>query len=192
MADGSHYYDKQGNPRHGATMREVKKEGLLISVTTYLSIINKPGLEKWKLEERLKLANEIMKDHPDLSYDEMKQCVSQMFEERHDAADRGTKAHDILDLMVSNAVPIDGARDFFYAQAKDEIHSMWGSIEKAYRWFNDVVVVTGKTESTITNLDDCYAGKLDFSGGICSPDMDPKHQAHGIIDWKTQGVKRPG
>ena len=186
---GNHYYDKEGNPRHDATMREVKKEDLLISVTTYLGLLAKPGLEKWKIEGRLKIGYELLKASGDLSLEDFMRAVNNIFDERNNAADIGTKVHDAIDDMVTNAIPLPAARDYYYAHAHEDVKNLWNSVQKAYVWFNDIVSVSGGSEETIVSIDERYAGRLDYYGSIKDPEGIP---AIGILDWKTQNVKHPG
>ena len=60
-SESTHWYDKAGQPRYtviGAngnerptTLRDARKDGLVPSVTTVMSVAAKPGLEAWKLNQ---------------------------------------------------------------------------------------------------------------------------------------------
>lgn len=59
-----HWYSKQGEPCHfqpdgkDTTLRHARKDGLLPSVTTILDLMDKPGLNRWMVNQHLKAAFE--------------------------------------------------------------------------------------------------------------------------------------
>jgi hypothetical protein len=184
-----HYYDSEGNERHDADMRTVKKEGLLISVTTFLDIIAKPGIEKWKIDERLRIAFQLMKDNPDLPFHDFLKLVEMRFSEENNAADLGTLIHAVMEDFVKEGVNKDAAKDFFFAHAAQKIHGFWQSIHEAYNWLLDISEVIGQSEQIIVSKEDKFAGKLDYNGLIYDP---KKTKARpGVIDWKSQMIKKP-
>ncbi len=50
---GQHWYDRQGNPHHGAGMRDARKNNLIPSVTTVLGFWKSAFLEDWAANQRL-------------------------------------------------------------------------------------------------------------------------------------------
>ena len=65
-AESGHWYTREGEPMYtiigangkerNTTLRDAKKEGLVPSVTTILSMIAKPSLENWKIDQALNSA----------------------------------------------------------------------------------------------------------------------------------------
>ena len=64
----SHWYDAAGNPRYDATLRTARKENLYPSVTSILSVVSKPGLDAWKMEQ-VALAALTLPRHPNEALD---------------------------------------------------------------------------------------------------------------------------
>ena len=58
---GGHWYTADGTPRYEATLRDARKENLLPSPTSILSIIHADGLERWKLNQMATAAVELQR-----------------------------------------------------------------------------------------------------------------------------------
>ena len=65
-AESGHWYTQEGEPMYtivgangkerNTTLRDAKKDNLVPSVTTVLSLVAKPGLENWKINQALNSA----------------------------------------------------------------------------------------------------------------------------------------
>lgn len=110
MAD--HWYcGKTGEPRYtvigkngkerNTNVRDAREQNLVPSVTTINSMLSKSGLDTWKQTQVLYAAVE----YPRWDGEDEKEWVSRILElaktKSREAAERGTKIHDILDSYFS-------------------------------------------------------------------------------------------
>ena len=166
----SHWYTKTGEPRYGATLREARKEHLLPSVTTILSIVAQPGLEAWKQEQAIMAALTL----PRLDNEPLdafaKRVVEDSREHASSAAAVGTEIHDAIEqyLQTGDIVQVEGYNDV---------------LQQAREWLNDTVDLTADYATEVSGVGDGYAGRIDFVGY-------DKQGAPIIIDFKTQNVKK--
>ena len=114
----SHWYDKDGNPRHfegkdgkGTTLREARKLDLVPSVTTILGLLNKPALTAWIARECVGFAHDnpyhewSMQNAPPepkntfgaYFSDYAKWVVQKQREQTQAKADAGSEIHDALE-----------------------------------------------------------------------------------------------
>lgn len=103
-----HWYDIEGNPYHtiigkngkerATTLRDARQLRLFPSVTTIMSIQDKPALTQWLINELMEAAI-IDPYHPyEWEVDNWKKHVStQMRKKSREAADRGTELHNKLE-----------------------------------------------------------------------------------------------
>lgn len=164
-ADSAHWYDKDGNPRHDATLREARKEFLLPSVTSILSIKEKPALVNWKVAQILSQALTMHRE-PDESDDAFIERVKAADEEeRAKAPDKGSEVHRQIADYVRGLTEDPRCEGVDLGPVKSWI---------------DLHTFSGKTEVR-------FASPLGFGGCI-----DYEGTADGnpaLIDWKTQSVK---
>ena len=65
-SESQHWYDQSGRPMYTVkakdgtdrptTLRDARKHGFLPSVTTIMSVMAKPGLESWKMNQMMMAA----------------------------------------------------------------------------------------------------------------------------------------
>ena len=190
---GNHYYDKEGNPRHNARIKEVRDEQLLVSVTTYLGMIDKPGIKFWKENGLITAAYDLVKeglDYRSLTATDFIRAVNNEFNMNNNAAEIGTAVHAVLEALIREQPRGYAIKEFFLAYADDLAKPLYEVILKAYNWHSNVCTGIGAVEKTVVNIEDRYAGQLDFIGFLRGPNND--NESLGIIDWKTQGLKHPG
>ncbi len=119
----SHWYDPQGNPKYeikGAngklrptTLRDARKLNLVPSVTTIMSVEDKPGLLVWKQQQLLKAC--MLCPYDEEMYDETfwKQKVMAQSELiSKTAAERGTAIHNALEHYYVTGEVLDKDREF--------------------------------------------------------------------------------
>jgi hypothetical protein len=100
----AHYYRQDGSPAHfegkdgrATTLREARKLSLYPSVTTLENILDKPGLNKWKIDQHLETAAANAYEN-DVSVEEWRKSVRAETRERLDKApDLGSSIHDALE-----------------------------------------------------------------------------------------------
>lgn len=105
----SHWYTKAGKPlyqikkatgkgKRDTTLSDAKKLHLVPSVTTIMQIINKPMVEKWKIEQVLSSVAEQKVWDQEESFEEYKQRILLLARQKMEvAAKRGTEIHDKLE-----------------------------------------------------------------------------------------------
>ena len=105
---GGHWYTATGEPRHtmplakgdgerNTTLRDAKKHKLFPSVTGILGLFAKPGLDRWKQDQLLRIAY----DNPakmDESFEHFAdRCLVEHERPVEEAADFGTRIHDAIE-----------------------------------------------------------------------------------------------
>ncbi len=104
----SHWYDQEGNPRYtvpyangkgerDTNLGDARKLNLVPSVTTIMSVVAKPALDRWLQEQLLKA----VLAHPYHSFDDVNDWKKKIYamskQEGKDAAERGSEIHDALE-----------------------------------------------------------------------------------------------
>jgi len=102
-SEAGHWYSKDGEPKYtivgangkerNTTLRDAKKEGYVPSVTTVLTLIAKPFLENWKINQALKSAILLDKFSNESEEDFIKRCKQDSKKIGQDAAKKGTAIH---------------------------------------------------------------------------------------------------
>lgn len=166
-ADSAHWYAKDGTPRHEATLREARKEGLYPSVTSVLDLKRKPGLDNWKLSQLLAQALTMTREAGEGDESFIARIVASDAEERAKAPDLGTDVHTQLADYITGA----------------EAHPRSPDVDMGLvvAWIDEHVTRGANTERRFVDIVNGFAGCIDYFGHV---DGCP-----AIIDWKTQGVK---
>lgn len=108
--EAGHWYDRAGAPRYEqtakaghqrpTTLADARKQGLVPSVTTILSVLAKPALERWKVQQGILAALTLPRDpvESDDAY------LARVFEDSKAqaiaAAEEGTRIHDACECAV--------------------------------------------------------------------------------------------
>lgn len=134
-----HWYQQDGTPCYevakakGAGMRpttlaDARKLGLVPSVTTILSLVAKPALEKWKTDQLLEaVIQNPLKWQED--WEEWKKRVYAISEKvGRDAAERGTEIHDKLEHYFVRGTRIQEFDDYINPVI-DLLHSQFPNVE---------------------------------------------------------------
>ena len=106
-SEAGHWYTQEGEPMYtivgangkerNTTLRDAKKDNLVPSVTTVLSLVAKPSLENWKINQALNSALTLEKDK-DESIDEFAyRCKQDSKKIGQKAAEEGTKIHAMIE-----------------------------------------------------------------------------------------------
>lgn len=159
---------KNGDGMKAVTLREARELNLYPSVTSILSVINKPGLESWKQEQAI-LSALTLPRLPDEKLDEfVKRVVKDMDDQSEKARGFGSQIH----------AAIEG---YFQHEALTEEIAPY--LKSFIEWSNDQVTKVIGSE-VICGCKECgYAGRLDL---VCVL----KDSGFSVIDAKTQNVKR--
>ena len=108
--DGSHWYAQDGSPfyttldakgkERGVTLRDARKINAVPSVTTFLSVIAKPQLENWKVQQGILAALTISRIKGESDEVFIARILHDSKEEAKKAADNGTEGHDALECAT--------------------------------------------------------------------------------------------
>jgi hypothetical protein len=170
-----HWYREDGAPVHRmptsdgsgerpTTIRDAKRLGLYPSVTSILSVLAKPGLEKWKLDQ-VALATLRTPKQAEESEDYWCNRVrNAAFEQVEQAADLGTMIHGALESAMAGE-PYDPSLNVY--------------IQPVLDWKAKVGIEIVDREIRVVNKVEGFAGTADvlFRYG---------QQGIGILDYKTR------
>lgn len=106
-AESGHWYTQEGEPMYtvigangkerNTTLRDAKKDNLVPSVTTVLSMVAKPGLENWKINQALNSALTLEKEEDESLEDFAYRCKQDSKRIGQEAAEQGTKIHAMIE-----------------------------------------------------------------------------------------------
>jgi len=178
----SHWYFPDGTPLHQVpradgkgdrptSLRDARKLGLFPSVTNVLSILAKPGLEAWKIEQGILAALTLPRNEDEPLDDFAKRVVADMSSEVGRAADLGSAVH----------AAIEG-----YAQGRwlPEDQEVARLFQPAREWFDAEVLAVHSVEIAAAHTEWGYAGRVDLVATLKST-VRPT-----VIDFKTQKTRR--
>ena len=106
-SESGHWYTQEGDPMYtivgangkerNTTLRDARKEQLVPSVTTILSMIAKPQLENWKINQALNSALTLEKDSLETIEEFAYRCKQDSKRIGQEAAEKGTKIHAMIE-----------------------------------------------------------------------------------------------
>lgn len=187
-SSGSHWYTRDGQPMHqindGKGVRNVhvgdaRPAGWLPSVTNYLGILDKPGLNKWA-KGQVALAAFRQPPTPTESEDYfVERVMGQAYEQVDDAADLGVTIHHSLEDAIKRIL------------AGQSVMDSGGEVDDKLKpyclpflgWMYGKGIKPLEAETTIVNTEHGYAGRGDL------PAQGPKLPV--FIDYKTRRTE-PG
>ena len=175
--NAGHYYDKQGNPRHfvekkagglrPTTVADARKLNLLPSVTTVLSVLNRPALTAWKVRNAIDAALTTPRLEGETEDAFADRILTQDVNSVSDAAKAlGTAAHDAIEKALNGNIP-------------DLTEQVTACVAPALVAVDELGKVVF-TERTL--IGEGYAGKTD-----CVVEND---EFITVIDFKTTGAKK--
>jgi hypothetical protein len=175
-----HWYRPDGTPVHKlptsdgrgerpTTVRDAKRLGLYPSVTSILSILAKPGLEKWKLDQVALACLRTPKTTEESEDYWCNRIRNAAFEQVEQAADLGTMIHGALELAMAGEPYADDLRPY---------------VEPVMKWKEQTGIEIVEREIKVVNTQHGFAGTADvlFRYG---------QSGIGILDYKTRKTK-PG
>lgn len=164
---GSHFYTREGEPRHDAGLRDARKLGLFPSVTTIdKAVFPNRGIERYKIEQAIKAAT----SNPRQIHEDEDTYAQRLYDLSLDhsraAAEFGSEVHATIEDWPQ--MPID---------------------QRLLPWFNEFsawYVESGLTkegqEIVLTDNDIGVAGRVDWVGIHAT-------RYRCVLDWKTQNIK---
>jgi len=173
LPDGRPFHEvpkKDGSGNRPVTLRDARQVLAFPSVTNVLSVLAKPGLDAWKIEQGIMAALTLPR-LPDEALDDFaRRVVKDMGEQVDKAADFGTAIHRACELYVSEKVcPSDPMLLRFF--------------EPWRAWCDANVECVGAVETVVVERDLGYGGRVDMLAKL-------KGIGWSVVDFKTQKVKR--
>lgn len=170
---GGHWYTADGTPRYEATLRDARKENLLPSPTSILSIIHADGLERWKLNQMATAAVELQRGAAESDESYGQRLVERSESLRTEAARLGTLVHDGIERMI-------GGR-------------LWDEscpiLQKFHLWREENIKAHEWSERVLVNHSLGVAGKADALVYFKGKAAEVVGDGPVLVDWKTQKMK---
>lgn len=155
------------------TIADARELGLLPSVTTILSVLAKPGLERWKLEQAIHSALTLPREAGEGEDAFARRVVQDMDAQAAKAAEFGTRIHDAVAALLGQYIEN-------YKESIDE--DLLPYLEHFRHWAADNIEEVHAVEKVVGGKHCGYAGRLDL-------DCTLRGVGRTICDVKTQGVK---
>ena len=160
---GEHYYGPNGEERYDATMRDVRSDHLVPSVTTVLNVVNKPGLNFW---QQNKIYNTLLDNMSLMAEYERDEFIKHIKEKI---------AADLEEFSIAGTKIHQGVADFFNGKESDLPAATIDALESLQTNYK---LEPLDIEHSFSNYDLGFGGKIDWVG-----DVDGEFS---IIDWKTK------
>ena len=178
----SHWYWSDGTPFHdteradgkglrSVTLRDARKVRAFPSVTNILSILAKPGLDAWRIEQGIVAALTLPRRDDETLDAFAKRVVTDMSEQVTQAADLGSAIHAACEVYAtSKALP-----------ENPEVAALFAPVRE---WFDADVERIDCIERVVTHSEWGYGGRVDMVAKLKSTG------SWAVVDFKTQKVKR--
>ena len=171
-----HWYSEKGESAHviigangrerNTTVADARKLGLYPSVTSILSILDKPQLTSWKIEQAIMSSLTLPKEEDETLETYARRVVKDSKESTTKAAEHGTKMHtEMENILLGRAVSRDETLAPYIKTFKEWADS---NVEKTY-WCEKALVGAG------------YAGR-------CDAYVKLKGVGDAIVDLKNRKV----
>jgi hypothetical protein len=177
-SQGSHWYSLEGEACHqiakakgdgmrNVTVTDARKLGLFPSVTNILSVLAKPGLDKWKLQQVAKAAFNRPPDGKESAEYFTDRIIESAFDQVVDAADFGSRIHDALEKIFEGE-PVE--------------EELLPYVQPTLDWKREKGLTFTHREITLVNAGEGYAGRCDVIA-------QGKKGQLVILDYKTRKTK---
>lgn len=163
----SHWYSREGNPKHDAGLREARVEFLYPSVTSIdKDVFKNDFLDRWKMDELAKAAAGTFKQLHESEEDYANRIYEISLGKSKEATEFGKEIHDAIEGYPMYPLNAELAP--------------W--IDRFGRWYDVNVEEVLHRERVVLDHDIGVAGRCDFIG---------LRKGEVIMcDWKTSGVKK--
>jgi hypothetical protein len=181
--DSSHWYSLDGKPVHtqptkdgegqrATTLRDARKLALLPSVTSIISILDKPQLTRWKMREVAKAAIAIPGPQGEEPVERFAdRAIEAAMSQVGEAADLGSRIHAAIENLMRGS-------------AEEPSKELQPYVKPVLDWMRQVGVKVTHSEIVLVNAVHGFAGRVDalFTWGDAFGKM-------GILDFKTKKTK---
>lgn len=166
------------------TIADARKMNLLPSVTNVLGVLDKPALNRWKLEQAIMAALTLPDLPGELPDARCARIIEDMDAQSKTAREKGTAVHDAIEAYLR------GEKEY---RAPVEVGLL---LPATLNWIDKYVTKVHAVESVIGNPALGYAGRLDLDCDINPADLSNYSAfdditCRTIVDFKTQNMKKP-
>lgn len=177
----SHWYTRDGRPAYEVpkadgtmkktTLADARKLDLVPSVTTILSVVAKPGLEAWKIENAIVAALTLPRQAGESDQAFARRVVTDSKEQVGNAMDVGTQIHQWIEDYIALPAIVKPAPIGYEA-----------TCASVREWIDDSLDAGTVEKAFASPLG--YGGRIDWFGSLTNGRL-------AVVDWKTQFVKGP-
>lgn len=197
-SESCHYYGKDGSPKYTVigkngnerptTLRDARANGWVPSVSTILSVADKPGLNIWKATQLLQSALTLPKLEDETLDDYAKRVIEDSKAQGKKAAERGTELHAAIEdwiltgyfhvtwenhIITLRDSLIQYGIDLKHGKAEHSFASPLGYGGKI-DWHDDLVLIDFKTKAKVKDVkqlawpENCWQLSA-YSSGVAHP-----------------------
>lgn len=185
VLQSAHWYTRDGKACHTmptadgkstrpTTLADARKLGLLPSVSAILQVLDKPGLDKWKMEQVALAGMTLKRDKKETDEYYMDRVIVESRKKVKDAGDFGTGVHGEMERYWASKLP-GGAE--FAPNAVTFAHT-----SPAIQWIESKKLVPVANETIIINLEHGFGGTSDLP--CLMPGRSGPYPVH--VDYKTK------
>lgn len=168
----THWYDKNGKPHYGASLKEARENGYLPSITEVDKVLYNYGLEQWKIKQAIMSAltmprnvstvlqsdnfvgfNRVIEETTESDAEYIARILDDSRQQARKAAKLGTVIHKLAERYISG-------KPLFYHGLREDV---WTLFEPLRVWIDDNIS-TAKAEIVIIHHSGEYGGKADLKG----------------------------
>lgn len=170
--DTGHFYKPTGEPAHEGGLVSARENGYYPSVTTISKILNKEGINQYRVNQIIDAATKLKKHRNETTADYIQRLITHANEDQERAIELGNIFHSSFQTYFET-------RDFPLHRIPKELRkSALDALELIQEYD-----IHGRSEVSFANHDLGVGGQIDLAGSW----------AHGepiILDFKTQNTKK--
>jgi hypothetical protein len=170
--DNGHFYKPTGEPAHEGGLLAARKNGYYPSVTTISKILNKEGINQYRVNQIIDAATKLKKKRYEKDADYIQRLVSHATEDQDRALELGNIFHSSFQTYFETG-------DFpLHRVPKEQRTSALDALELIQEHN-----IRGRSEISFANHDLGIGGQIDLAGSWA-------HDQPIILDFKTQNAKK--
>lgn len=178
---GEHWYCRAGRPTYevptadgkrlrATTIADARKLGLVPSVTTVLSVVDKPALNTWKVRQGILAALTLAREPSESDDTYLARVMADSQQQVKDAADEGNRIHDAVECLFKGK-PFD-------AKYVPHVESVLAKLRELFPGVTDWVAETSFASPI------GYGGKVDLYSPSTGITVDHKGKDGDFSDGK--------
>lgn len=149
----THWYDKDGVPHYGASLKEARENKYYLSVTSVEDVMYKYELEQWKIKQAIMSALTLPKKTNEADNDYTDRIICDSRQQARKAAKLGTVIHHMAERYINK-------RPLFFKGLRPDV---WVLFKPLQKWIDDNIE-SGTAEKVLVDTLYHFAGKADIEG----------------------------